>query len=270
MKIIAATFRKADGDGKARRTMLGVLIRRLNPNRILDLNPLARAAVPIRRVRIGLRHHRTLALLAAAAMALLLWSGCAVEVKDTSRTFTAVVIDAGHGGRDSGATSRYAGLEKDAALDVAMRLRPRLEAAGFRTVLTRSDDTFIPLDERARISNREKNVIFVSIHFNYSRRADIRGTEVYYHSRCSAEIARNIISQVCAIPGTSSRGIHSANFRVLKKNQYPAVLVECGYLTNPYEGRRCRSGAFRDQVAEAIARGIVIQRYGGGKMVAAE
>jgi N-acetylmuramoyl-L-alanine amidase len=153
---------------------------------------------------------------------------------------------------------------------MAMRLKPKLEAAGFRTVMTRSDDTFIPLNERARISNQQSNVIFVSIHFNYCRRRHIRGTEVYYRSRCSAEIARNIISQVCTIPGTSSRGIRTANFRVLTKNEYPAVLVECGYLTNPYEGRRCGSGAFRDQVAAAIARSIVIQRYGGEKMVAVE
>jgi N-acetylmuramoyl-L-alanine amidase len=196
--------------------------------------------------------------------------GCVSGVKDTSRTFTAVVIDAGHGGHDSGATTRYAGREKDGTLDVAMRLRPMVEAAGFRTVMTRSDDRFIPLDTRARISNRQDNVIFVSIHFNYSPRAHIRGTEVYYNSRCSVQMARNILNQVCAISGTSSRGVRKANFRVLKNNQYPAVLVECGYLTNPYEGRRCASGAFRDQVATAIARGIVIQRYGGASMMASE
>src|SRR5207249_260410 len=69
-----------------------------------------------------------------------LLAGCATGVKDTSRTFTAVVIDAGHGGYDNGAATRYGGREKDANLDVAMRLRPKLEAAGFRTVMTRSSD----------------------------------------------------------------------------------------------------------------------------------
>lgn len=212
---------------------------------------------------------RMLTLLAILAASTFL-GGCASGVKNTSRTFAAVVIDAGHGGHDSGATTRYAGREKDGTLEVAMRLRPRVEAAGFRTVMTRSDDRFIPLDTRARISNRQDNVVFVSIHFNYSPRSHIRGTEVYYNSRCSVEMARNILNQVCAISGTSSRGVRKANFRVLKKNQYPAVLVEVGYLTNPYEGRRCASGAFRDQVAAAIARGIVIQRYGGSSMMASE
>lgn len=197
-------------------------------------------------------------------------TGCAGGVKDTSRTFTAVVIDAGHGGHDSGAVTRYAGREKDAALDVAMRLRPKLEAAGFGTVMTRSDDRFIPLDTRARISNRQSNVIFVSIHFNYSPRSHIRGSEVYYKSRCSARIAENILRQITALPGASSRGVRTANFRVLKKNEYPAVLVECGFLTNPVEGRRCANGAYREQLATAIARGIVIQRHGGGYMMAAE
>jgi N-acetylmuramoyl-L-alanine amidase len=196
--------------------------------------------------------------------------GCATGVKDTSRTFTTVVIDAGHGGHDDGATSRYGGREKDATLDVAMRLRPKLEAAGFQTVMTRSSDTFIPLDTRARISNRGHNVIFVSIHFNDSPRSHVHGSEVYYKSRCSSRIASNILSQVSAIPGGTSRGIRTANFRVLKKNQYPAVLVECGYLSNPLEGRRCSNGAYREQLATAISRGIIIQRYGGETMVAAQ
>ena len=196
--------------------------------------------------------------------------GCAGGVKDTSRSFSGVVIDAGHGGHDNGASTRYGGREKDATLEVAMRLRPKVQAAGFRTVMTRADDTFIPLQQRAAISNRQGNVVFVSIHFNYSPRSDVRGTEVYYNSRCSAEVAQNILNQVSAISGASSRGIRTANFAVLRRNEYPAVLVECGYLTNPYEGRRCGGGDFREQLAQAITRGLVIQRYGGDSMMAAQ
>lgn len=209
-------------------------------------------------------------VLFAAGVGMFLFSGCAGGVKDTSRTFSGVVIDAGHGGHDSGTKSRYAGREKDATLNVVMHLRPKVAAAGFRTVMTRSDDTFIPLDTRASISNRQQNVIFVSVHFNDSPRSGIRGTEVYYNSRCSAEIAQNILNQVAALPGASSRGIRTANFRVLRKAQYPAVLVECGYFSNPYEGRRCGSGAYHEQLAEAIARGISIQRHGSAAMLAAE
>lgn len=205
-----------------------------------------------------------LSLLAFAAFL----AGCAGSVRNTSKSFTRVVIDAGHGGHDSGAKGRYAPPEKDLALDVAMRLQPKLRAAGFDTVMTRSNDRFISLDQRARISNRQSNAIFVSVHFNYSPKSHPRGSEVYYKSKVSTGIARNILNQIVAIPGTTSRGVKTANFRVLKKATFPAVLVECGFVTNPYEGRRCATGAFREALAEAIARGIIIQRYGGVPMIA--
>ena len=209
-------------------------------------------------------------VLSVLGMAAFLFSGCAGGVKDTSRTFASVVLDAGHGGHDPGTTSRYGGREKDAALNVVMHLRPKVAAAGFRTVMTRSDDTFIPLNTRAAISNRQHNVIFVSVHFNDSPRSGVSGTEVYYNSSCSAQIARNILNQVAALPGASSRGIHTANFCVLRKAQYPAVLVECGFFSNPSEGRRCGSGEYQEQLAAAIARGIAIQRHGSATMLAAE
>lgn len=196
------------------------------------------------------------------------FAACAGGVIDTSRSFKTVVIDAGHGGHDSGATTRFAGREKDHALSVVRRLEPKLKEAGFKTVMTRSDDRFIPLDTRARISNRQSNTIFVSVHFNYSANRSIHGAEVYYKSRCSQKIASNVLSQITALPGVNSRGVKTANFRVLKRNRYPAILVECGFLTNPAEGSRCASGAFHEALATAIARGLVIQRFGGEQLVA--
>ena len=102
-----------------------------------------------------------------------------INVKNTSRTFTTVVVDAGHGGKDNGALRRYGGAEKNATLDVATRLARKLRESQFRTVMTRSSDVFIPLDERAAISNRQANAIFVSVHFNDSGRRGIRGFETY-------------------------------------------------------------------------------------------
>src|SRR5688572_3315666 len=123
-------------------------------------------------------------LLACAACILLTGcrSGSGIRVKDTTRTFRTVVIDAGHGGKDNGAYRRYGGAEKTATLDVATRLEQKLRESEFKTVMTRSSDTFISLDKRAAISNRQKNAIFVSIHFNDARRRGIRGIETYYHS----------------------------------------------------------------------------------------
>ena len=199
------------------------------------------------------------ALLALAVAAL---SGCesAVHVKDTSHTFRTVVIDAGHGGHDLGTRSRWGGAEKNNALDVALRLDPKLRAAGFQTVLTRKGDYFVELNQRARISNHQDNAIFVSIHFNEGSRREARGTETYYKSRPSREVAERIQRAVSSLPGASSRGVKTANFRVLKRNEYPAVLVECGFLSNPAEGCRCAKPAYHELLAEAIAGAVIEQR----------
>ncbi len=199
-------------------------------------------------------------LLALAFAGLL--SGCETLVKDTSRTYRTVVIDAGHGGHDNGATSRWGGREKDAALEVARRLEPKLQAAGFHTVMTRSDDRFIALEQRVSISNRQSNSIFVSIHFNDTRARRIHGMEIYYRSACSRAIAREVLAEIVALPGASSRGVKTANYRVLRRNRYPAVLVECGFLSNRAEATRSATAGYREQLAQAIAAGIVDQRFG--------
>src|SRR4030095_12055600 len=104
------------------------------------------------------------------------------NIKNTSKTFTTVVVDAGHGGKDSGAYRRYGPPEKLVALDVAQRRDRKLRESQIKTVMTRSSDVFIPLDERVRIENAQKNAVFVSIHFNDSRRRGIRGFATYYPS----------------------------------------------------------------------------------------
>lgn len=206
---------------------------------------------------------RNLALLAVAGGALFS-GGCAttVRVKDTSRTFDTVVIDAGHGGVATGTRSRWGGAEKDATLAVALRLQPKLQAAGFRTVITRTRDVDVDLNERARISNRQRNAVFVSIHFNEAGARRIQGTETYYKSGPSIGLANHIQSAVASLPGGASRGVKTANFRVLRLNQFPAVLVECGFLSSPTEGARCCRPDRQELIAGAIARGIVAQRGG--------
>jgi N-acetylmuramoyl-L-alanine amidase len=184
--------------------------------------------------------------------------------KNTSKTFTTVVVDAGHGGKDNGAYRRFGGAEKIATLDVARRLDRRLRESQLRTVMTRSDDVFISLDERVAIENRQKNSIFVSIHFNDSRRRGIHGFETYYHSATSIDLARTIQDKLMTIPHSANRGVHSANFRVLRLAKYPAVLVECGFLSNRLEGGEARDSEYRSLLADKIAEAIVEQRFGSG------
>src|SRR3982751_2764624 len=122
-------------------------------------------------------------------------TGPELRVKDTTRSFTTVVVDAGHGGKDNGAFRRFGGAEKNATLDVATRLAAKLRESQFRVVMTRSSDEFVELDERAAISNRQKNAIFVSVHFNDSGRRGIRGFETYYHSPVARNLAYRIQQQ---------------------------------------------------------------------------
>jgi N-acetylmuramoyl-L-alanine amidase len=185
-------------------------------------------------------------------------------VKDTSKTFTTVVVDAGHGGKDSGAHRRYGPPEKLVALDVAQRLERNLRESQLKTVMTRSSDVFIPLDDRVSIENSQKRAIFVSIHFNDSRRRGIRGFETYYHSGVSSELANRIQAKLMMIPRSANRGVHTANFRVLRLAAYPAVLVECGFLSNRSDGNQARDWEYRELLADRIAEAIVEQRYGSG------
>ncbi len=184
--------------------------------------------------------------------------------KDTSTSFRTVVVDAGHGGKDNGAYRKFGGAEKIATLDVAKRLARKLHESQLKTVMTRSTDVFIPLDQRVAIENEQKNSIFVSIHFNDSRRRGVHGFETYYHSANSIDLADRIQSKLMTIPHSANRGVHTANFRVLRLAKYPAVLVECGFLSNRLEGGEARDSEYREALADRIAEAIVEQRYGPG------
>ena len=186
------------------------------------------------------------------------------RVKNTGKTFTTVVVDAGHGGKDSGAYRRSGPPEKMVALDVAQRLDKKLRESQVKTVMTRDSDVFIPLNDRVAIENKQKNAVFVSIHFNDSRKRRARGFETYYHSGASLDLANRIQQKLMTIPNSSNGGVHTANFRVLRLADCPAVLVECGYLSNRAEGNQARDWEYRELLADRIAEAIVEQRYGSG------
>ncbi len=204
---------------------------------------------------MGLVWSLTLALL-------LLLGGCAGPSWEVSK-FTTVVIDAGHGGHDSGAISRRTGrriLEKDLALDTALRVERKLRAAGVKTVMTRRDDRFIPLDTRVAISNRNRASIFLSIHYNHSPKGHISGVEVYHNQRGTAKLSHDLLNAISRDTAKRKRFVKTANFRVLRKSHGPAVLVECGFLSNTYEARRCSTPEHREAIANAIVKGFLMQR----------
>ena len=146
---------------------------------------------------------------------------------------------------------------------MALRLQPKLQAAGFHTVMTRTTDVFIPLEQRAAISNAHSEVFYVSIHFNDSPKRSIHGAGVYYFSPLAIPMAQEIADSLGTI--TANRGITFARFRVLRKNHYPAVLVECGFISNRAEASRCGTAQFREALANRIAQAIIHARLGSSQ-----
>ena len=195
---------------------------------------------------------------------------------------TTVVLDPGHGGHDRGAISRF-GFEKDFALDVALRARILLEKAGYKVVMTRSTDVFIPLEQRPAVANRIANSIFVSIHYNSSNQnADARGFEIYSiaprgapatnDSKPSDRDLREEPGNAFELPSGAlagsvfhallgqvpmvDRGLKHARFAVLRLCERPAVLVECGFVSNAAESTLISSGSWRERVANAVVDGV--------------
>lgn len=199
-------------------------------------------------------------LLAAATLGLV---GCENFGGSGTGDFNTVVIDPGHGGHDHGGRSLRGWDEKDLALDTAMRLQKNLQQRGFRVIITRSTDTFIPLDQRVAISNGTSNCIFVSVHYNWDRGRSGHGVETYFCSPRSQRLAANVQNALSRAYSTSNRGVKRGCWiRVLRKNIRPAILVEGGFDSNPAENAFLQTASGRQRIADAIARGIVDERRG--------
>jgi N-acetylmuramoyl-L-alanine amidase len=181
-----------------------------------------------------------------------------------ARGFSTVILDAGHGGKDAGATSRVTGQrEKDLALDMVRRVRREL-AGSVRTVLTRSSDTFVELDDRVRIVNRNNDAVLVSIHFN-SGRSHLAGPEVFYWRVDSYTLGNRIFSALsrASLEKHSSRGLVRRRLRLTRNPDLACVLVECGYLSHGSEARLLARPDYRTRLAKAIASAILDQRAAG-------
>lgn len=201
-------------------------------------------------------------------LAALLLPGCALFEEGASLSnFRTVVVDAGHGGYDNGARGRQGLSEKMLTLDVARRLKPLLESRGYRVVMTRTTDVFVPLGGRTAISNSHPDAAFVSIHFNCSPRRAADGVETYYYDRRSAPLASNILREIATCYGSHSRGVKYARFYVLHHNLRPATLLELGFVSNPRENAKLQDPRIRQLLAERIASGIA-RGHGGRAPIA--
>ncbi len=182
------------------------------------------------------------------------------------RGFKTVIVDAGHGGKDSGASSRRAGLtEKNLTLDMAKRLRSEL--SGFRVVMTRDSDKFVDLDDRVKLANRYPDAVLISLHFNHSS-SRFAGPETYWWRVDSYTLAKRVQSQLSATAHQhNSRGLVRRRLRLTRNPMIPCILVECGYISHAREGKAISNSSYRSQMARAIARAIRDQSaYGDGNL----
>jgi N-acetylmuramoyl-L-alanine amidase len=200
------------------------------------------------------------------------------------KPFAVVVLDPGHGGQDSGAMCGGV-MEKDLTLDVARRIDRLLDAEGVATLMTRLGDIYVSLADRAAFGNRVRDSIFVSIHFNEDNKPVASGVETYYapHQIASASALASWLPFLARPPSDSpklesrslagfiqealvartrsvDRGTQTKQFFVIANVTSPAVLIEGGFLTNKEDVSKLASEDYRDQLAAAIADGILRYR----------
>jgi len=217
-------------------------------------------------------------------------------VRSLGLKLSRVVIDAGHGGHDTGSIGPTGFAEKELVLDVATRLKQLVETElGAEVVMTRAEDTFVPLETRTAIANEQQADLFISIHANSSRVRSVRGVETYFLNFTSSrealetasrenaasersihelqdlvkkimlrdkvdesrELAQHIQHAMVSRKGAGTdRGVKQAPFIVLIGADMPSILAEVSFNSNPQEERQIKTPAYRQAIAEALFDGV--------------
>ena len=169
-----------------------------------------------------------------------------------------VMIDPGHGGKDPGAVGIGGLREKDIILPISIKVAQILRQNGIQAILTRNSDYFVSLQGRVDVAHRANANIFVSIHANSLGlgRPDISGLEVYYFDH-GLKLAQTVRRSILRGVNVRDRRIRRAGFYVLRKTSMPAILIETGYVTGREDAAKLRSTQYREQMAQAIANGIL-------------
>jgi N-acetylmuramoyl-L-alanine amidase len=180
-----------------------------------------------------------------------------------------VVVDAGHGGKDPGAPSISKKTEKDLNLIIAKKIAAKLGMIPNVTVLmTRNEDVYLTLEERAAFANNNNANLFISVHANTNERASINGVETYYmndmtvtnkqseRSLKSAKFAALIHKETLLATGFLDRKIKSADYRVLVKTRMPAILMETGYLSNVQDDQKLWTSIVQDRIASGVQNAV--------------
>jgi len=194
--------------------------------------------------------------------------------------YNLVVLDPGHGGKDTGTIGHRRVYEKKVVLDITKRIKKKLNASNVAVRMTRTGDKTLTLDERPQLASRWGADAFVSIHANSAPRKSAQGVETFVmpaagfpsttsvtpdkrsypgnrHDDANTLLAGYIQQGLLAHTQTPDRGVKRARFAVLRDAPCPAALVEVGFLSNATEASLLIDAAYRDAVAEGIAQGIL-------------
>lgn len=175
-----------------------------------------------------------------------------------------VVIDAGHGGSDPGATRNNV-LEKTITLQIAELTAQMLRKQGAIVYMTRDDDTFVSLSDRVTYSNTKKPDVFVSIHINACENETAHGIETHYYKDDSLDFAKQVHKSIMQKVTETNRGVYKSRFYVIRHTEMPAILVELGFISNAEERRLMQTKERQTKFAEAITEGVINYLNNTGK-----
>ncbi len=168
-----------------------------------------------------------------------------------------IILDAGHGGSDPGA-QRSGVSEKDLTMQITNQLKKRLLQLGARVIMTRTDDTFVSLEDRVKITNENQADLFLSIHINaLESTSSIYGVETYYQTEQSRLLAVAIHQQLVQGLGVPDRSVRKARFYVINHTPVPAILAEVGFISNPKERDNLGTSEYQAKIADSVSQGVV-------------
>lgn len=182
--------------------------------------------------------------------------------KNINKKYT-ILIDPGHGGNDKGTIANdKITFEKDITLKVGALVAQKLtKQKDVQVIISRNEDKYVSLSDRAKLANEQGVDSLVSIHLNgQTGGTDAFGLETYYTKEKndgSYELAKQIQETITSYIDVRDRGVKSERFQVLLQSKMPAVLIECGFLTNDEEAKKLKDEAYQESLAEGIAQGIL-------------
>ncbi|MGG4131547.1 N-acetylmuramoyl-L-alanine amidase family protein [Paenibacillus illinoisensis] len=169
-----------------------------------------------------------------------------------------VIIDPGHGGRQSGAVSISGKYEKDFNLAVGLKVQALLQKhEDIQTMITRQDDTELSLQQRVEMAELNQADVFISIHGNKFTTADPNGIETLYSRMESKTLADVLHTHIMPVAGLKDRGVKMVSLHVTRETSMPAVLLELGFMSNPTDEALMLTEDYQNRCAEAIVDGII-------------